>query len=92
MALLKNKTLENGIVTQYHRIVSLNIIVNQTCIIEVASYINEDYRKEDIPSEKPKNIFINTTYYNVSYNETMSIEKAYEYLKTLDEFKDASDC
>ena len=37
MALLKNKTLENGIVTQYHRIVSLNIIVNHACIIEVAS-------------------------------------------------------
>lgn len=54
MALLKNKTLENGIVTQYHRIVSLNIIVNQTCIIEVASYINEDYRKEDVPSENLK--------------------------------------
>ena len=92
MALLKNKTLENGIVTQYHRIVSLNIIVNHACIIEVASYINEDCRKDDIPSKESKNIFINTTYYNVNYDKTMSIEKAYEYLKALDEFKDASDC
>ena len=97
MALLKKIELENGIVTNYHRIVSLNSIVNNQNIIEVASYINQKKRKEEKEyydsndENKSINVFINTKYYNVNYDENMSVKTAYNYLKSLDEFKDAED-
>lgn len=95
MALLKNIELENGIVTNYHRIVSLNSIVNNQNIIEVASYINQNKRKEEKEyydsddENKSMNVFIDTRYYNTDYDENMSVKTAYNYLKSLDEFKDA---
>lgn len=97
MALLKNIELENGIVTNYHRIVSLNSIVNNQNIIEVASYINQNKRKEEKEyydsddENKSMNVFIDTRYYNTDYDENMSVKTAYNYLKSLDEFKDAED-
>lgn len=97
MALLKNIELENGIVTNYHRIVSLNSIVNNQNIIEVASYINQNKRKEEKEyydsndEDKSMNVFIDTRYYNANYDENMSVKTAYNYLKSLDEFKDAED-
>lgn len=45
MALYKEIELDNGIIVNYHRIVSLNKITNQQNIIEVASYINEGKRE-----------------------------------------------
>lgn len=47
MALKVQITLENGIVLNYHRIVSLNAITNVTNIIEVASYTDENQRKKE---------------------------------------------
>lgn len=97
MALKKEIELENGIVTNYHRIVSLNSIVNNQNIIEVASYINQNKRKEEKEyydsddENKSMNVFIDTRYYNTDYDENMSVKTAYNYLKSLDEFKDAED-
>lgn len=95
MAILKNIELENGVATNYHRIVSLTSIVNNQNIIEVASYINKNKREEEKEvsnqSNTEMNVFINTKYYNVPYDEEMNIKTAYEYLKTLGEFKDAKD-
>ena len=97
MALLKKIELENGIVTNYHRIVSLNSIVNNQNIIEVASYINQNKRKEEKEyydsddENKSMNVFIDTRYYNTDYDKNMSVKTAYNYLKSLDEFKDAED-
>ena len=97
MALKKSIELENGIVTNYHRIVSLNSIVNSQCIVEVASYINQNKRNdekeyyESDEENKYMNVFIDTRYYNANYDENMSVKTAYNYLKTLDEFKDSED-
>lgn len=101
MALKKDVELDNGIVTNYHRIVSLDFITNEQTIIEIASYINESKREEEMnvleqartTGEYPQtNIFIDTTYINKEYDENDSIKSCYEYLKTLDKFKDAEDC
>lgn len=92
MALIKNVTLNSGIVTKYHRIVSINHIINKTTIIEVASYISEDKRLEEISAlEKGEsmNIFINSKYYNTEYNPNLTPESAYELIKTFPEFKSA---
>ena len=92
MALLKKIELENGIITNYHRIVSINKITNSSIIIEVASYTSEAKRQEE--NEKvgqQMNVFIDTTFLNKEYSETETIKDLYNYLKTTDKFFDAKD-
>ena len=100
MALKKEIVLDNGITVNYHRIVSLSKITNQSNIIEVASYTSKEKREEEKEAIKKgqeageaisTNIFIDTTYINKEYSETETIEDAYLYLKTIDKFKDAED-
>lgn len=100
MALKKEIELENGITLNYHRIVSINKITNNAIIIEVASYINEKKRQEEIELLKnmqengevtPMNVFIDTTYISKEYSENETIEDIYNYLKTTEKFKDAED-
>lgn len=94
MALKKEIELENGIILNYHRIVSINKITNNQNIIEVASYINETQRekeKEAIEKGEPFDVFIYSQYFNQEYDAEENIQDAYDYLKTLDEFKDAED-
>lgn len=97
MALKKEIILDNGIIVNYHRIVSINKITNNSNIIEVASYISKEKRQEEIDyynsteEDKIMNVFISTNYINKEYNETDTIKDLYEYLKTLDIFKDAED-
>lgn len=113
MALKKEIELENGVMLNYHRIVSLNKITNISNVIEIASYTNEKQRKkeekyqeiqrknannEELSEEEKKllkngiNVFIDTDMINIPYNEDMTIEKAYEYLKTTEKYSNAADC
>lgn len=94
MALYKEITLGNGITVNYHRVVSVNIITNIQNIIEVASYTSKEKREEEkaaIETGGDSNVFIETTYLNADYDQTMSIVSAYDYLKTLPEYEDATD-
>ena len=100
MALNKKIELDNGVEVNYHRIVSITKITNQQTIIELASYTSESKRNEEIDALKqsqtsgeavPINIFIDTKLINKEYNETDEVEDCYDYLKTLDDFKDAQD-
>lgn len=97
MALQKEIKLDNGITTIYHRIVSINKITNNTTIIEVASYIDESQRQKEIDyynsteEEKSMNVFIETNYIEKEYNETDTIEDLYSYLKSTEQYKDATD-
>jgi len=90
MALQKDIELDNGITVSYHRIVSINKITNKDELIEVASYINETQREKEqaIPGS---NVFIYTHYFNKEYDKDETIDDVYEYLKTLEIFKDAED-
>lgn len=101
MALNKKIEKNNGVITNYHRIVSINEIVNQATIIEIASYINEEKRQEEQQAletarkggEYPQtNIFIETENIVKEYDDKETIESAYKYIKSLDEFKGAKDC
>lgn len=94
MALYKEITLGNGITVNYHRVVSVNIITNVQNIIEVASYTSKEKREEEktaIETGSESNVFIETAYLNADYDQTMSIVSAYDYLKTLPEYEDATD-
>jgi hypothetical protein len=100
MALKKEIELENGIILNYHRIVSINKITNTAIIIEVASYISQAKREEEAEAIRisqetgeavEMNILINTIYLNKEYEENETIKDLYEYLKTTDKFKNAED-
>lgn len=95
MALKKEIELDNGVILNYHRIVSLNKITNQANIIEVASYASEKKREdekayyENNDNNSAMNVYIETAYINKVYDENETIEDAYLYLKTLEKYKNA---
>ena len=97
MALQKQIQLKNGVILNYHRIVSINKITNNAIIIEVRSYISKEKREEEIiyykstEENKSMNVWTDTTYIHIEYNPNMTIENAYKYLKTIEKFKNAED-
>lgn len=96
MALKKDITLNNGIVLNYHRIVSVNAITNQATKIEVASYVNEEQRNKEknwyeTGGLEDMNVFIVTNVYTTGYNNGLNVDNAYEYIKELDQFVGSED-
>lgn len=94
MALIKSITLDNGVTVNYHRVVSVNNVTNQTSIIEIASYTSKAKRDEEklkLTNKEPMNIFINTEYMNINYNKNLNVDNAYNYLKTLEKFSNSTD-
>lgn len=94
MALKKQIELENGIILNYHRITTINKVTNNVTLIEVSSYISEEKRLEEQEALKngiDMNVFISTTFINKEYVEDETIKDLYDYLKTIEKFKDAED-
>lgn len=95
MAISLQETSPNGILLSYHRIVSLTTIVNQQCIIEVASYISQDARGEEraaiLDPETGCDVYIDTKLISVDYDPEMSVTKAYALLKGMEEYQNAVD-
>ncbi len=92
MALYKEIDLDNGVTVRYHRVVSVNTITNVQNIIEVASYTSKEKRDEEkksIETGGDSNVFIETTFVNADYNQSMTIIDAYDYLKALPEYEGA---
>lgn len=88
MALLKPITQEDGVVTNYHRILFLNCVVNHHIDIAVLSYLNQEGRQSESNESRPYKTSIT---YCTDYIENMTIEDAYNYLKSLPEFEGAED-
>lgn len=101
MAIKKQVTADNGIVTEYHRIALISIDVNQQNTILVHSYLSADGRQiekdyasglyKDLDEGMMKFPYVEAKYINVEYDGSMTVESAYNYLKTLPQFKDAED-
>ena len=100
MALKKKITASNGIVLEYHRVALINIEVNQQNTYLVHSYLHADGRQieKDYASglylDEEANMhfpYVNYQYIHTPYDGTMTIEKVYEYLKTLPQFEGAED-
>jgi hypothetical protein len=94
MALIKEMILNSGVTTNYHRIVSVNNITNHASIIELASYTSKEKREEEktaLENKEPMNVFISSKYLPIPYNQTLNVDSAYEYLKTLPEFSNSAD-
>lgn len=87
MALKKTIRQEDGVTTNYHRILFIQKTINQQNSIAVLSYVDEESRECEQTSEiRP---YRKSTTYETAYNEEMTPENAYEYLKTLPEFEGA---
>ena len=95
MALSKRIGLGNGVVTNYHRVVSVNTITNVANIIEIASYTSRAKREEEqdaVSGGEPMNIYIHTRYENAPYDQTMTVDDAYEWVKAnVSDFEGAND-
>ena len=94
MGLYKSIQQIDGVETNYHRIVSVNIITNIANLVEIASYTSQQKRLDEIEAIKNKtqcNAYIRTVYKNINYDQDKNIESAYEWLKTLPEFEGAED-
>ena len=101
MAIKKQVTADNGIVTEYHRIALMSIDVNNQNTILVHSYLSEDGRQiekdyaaglyHDLEEGMMKFPYVDAQYINTDYDPDMNISAAYNYLKTLPQFEGAED-
>ena len=101
MGLKKNITLPNGVMLRYHRIAVLTQHVNMATIIEVQGYTSQAKRTEEREAVSANaeageavvdyDAYIETTFHNLPYDPEMTVEGAYEYLKTLPEYEGATD-
>lgn len=88
MALQKSIRQNDGVVTNYHRILFLDSVINHHISITVLSYTDKDSRNLEQEGGEP---YKKAVTYEQSYKENMTIEEAYDYLKTLPEFAEATD-
>lgn len=90
MALYKEIRQEDGVRTNYHRILFIQKTVNKQNSIAVLSYTDEEARQFEQNAEYQP--YRKAVTYEVAYDDTMTVENAYAYLKTLDVFAGATDC
>lgn len=88
MALYKTVVQDDGISTNYHRILYIQNHINNHISIAVVSYIDRDARETENNEKQPYRRYVT---YETSYKENMTIEEAYLFLKTLKQFDGAED-
>lgn len=88
MALLKTIKQPDGVTTTYHRVLFVDSMINSHVSIAVLSYIDEEGRNNDSPESRAYKV---STSYEIEYEKNMTVEKAYQYLKSLPEFEGATD-
>ena len=88
MALMKAIRQEDGVTTNYHRVLYIQITTNRQNSIAVLSYVDSEARE----SEKAAFMqpYSKSITYETEYDPNMTIESAYGYLKTLPEFEGAT--
>ena len=101
MAIKKQVTADNGIVTEYHRVALVSIDVNQQNTILIHSYLSADGRQiekdyaaglyNDLDEGMMKFPYVNARYINTDYSPDMTVSAAYDFIKTLPEFEGAED-
>ena len=88
MALKKEIRQSDGVVTNYHRILYIQSTINSHESIAVVSYVDEIGRTMENNGDRP---YRSAVTYEKDYEENMTIEDAYKYLKTLPDYEDAED-
>lgn len=88
MALRKEITQDDGVVTKYHRVLYVQITTNRQNSIAVLSYVDGNARFSGQNGERP---YCQASTYETDYDPSMTVETAYNYLKTLPQFEGAED-
>jgi hypothetical protein len=94
MALLKKIELDNGVVLNYHRIVSITKVTNHATVIEIAGYTSKEKRDleiQQLADGAMVTAYIDTNFMSVDYDEETTIKDWYAYLKTTDKYSGAED-
>lgn len=94
MAIIKAIELDNGITVSYHRISAIRSIVNNHINIEVLSYINKSKReqeKKEIMNKETRTALIYTQFFILDFDPNFTLTDAYNYIKSLDQFKGGED-
>lgn len=94
MALSKRVGLGNGVVVNYHRVAEVRTITNVATEVTVTSYTSKSKRAEEqaaLAAGEPMDVYMEAAYYEAPYDQHMSVDSAYEWLKTLPEFEGAAD-
>lgn len=91
MALLKSIKQEDGVTTNYHRILYIHNTLNKQMSIAVVSYVDSTARSSEQLNTFSQPYKKSVTY-ETDYDEDITPEKAYDFLKTLPQFEDATDC
>lgn len=87
---LQKEIQADGITASYHRILTLALTTNSHNSIVVLSYLDAAARaQEQAGSSEP--VYRRGITYETDYDETMTVESAYSYLKTLPDFEGALD-
>ena len=90
MALFKEIRQSDGVTTNYHRILSITKTVNRQNSVAVLSYVDGQARSDEKESILAQPYSKSITY-ETSYDDAMTAETAYIWLKTLPEFEGAED-
>lgn len=90
MALLKNIRQADGVVTNYHRVLFVQITTNRQNSIAVLSYVDDEARANE-QAETAVTPYQQSVTYETDYDPAMTIAAAYDYLKTLPAFEGATD-
>lgn len=91
MALCKEIKQSDGVLTNYHRVLSIVQEINDYTAIAVVSYVDEESRRNDVVADGDNRPYRNAVTYQMAYDENMTVKTAYDYLKTLPQYEGAED-
>ena len=90
MALLKEIEQRDGVITSYHRIAFIQITTNRQNSVVVFSYVS-DKSRENEQANTEYTPYRESVTYETDYDPEMTIETAYDFLKTLPQFEGSED-
>lgn len=90
MALYKEIRQADGVGTNYHRVLFVQITTNRQNSIAVLSYVDDEARTNE-QAESAVTPYRQAVTYETDYNPDMTIAAAYDFLKTLPQFAGATD-
>jgi hypothetical protein len=90
MALYKEIKQSDGVTTKYHRILYVMTTTNRQNSIAVLSYVDDESRGGEIDGSMAQP-YQKAITYELPYDPAMTVQTAYDYLKTLPQFEGATD-
>ena len=91
MAIMKAITQEDGVTTNYHRILYVQNMPNSHTSIAVLSLVSDEVREEQKAGDI-EHPYTHSVTYETEERDDLTVSEAYDYLKTLPAFEGSEDC